>query len=161
MIRTVLARIGFLNEDVYKTVSIISGGERVKVALSKLFVSDINTLILDEPTNFLDTAALEALEKLLKEYEGSIIVVSHDRRFVASIAIRILEIRDENIHLFEGTYQEYKESQLQREADAHQDDYLLLETKISEVLSRLSIDPSEALEREFQELMREKREWDK
>lgn len=97
----------------------------------------------------------------MKEYEGSIIVVSHDRRFVASIATRILEIRDENIHLFEGTYQEYKESQLQREADAHQDDYLLLETKISEVLSRLSIDPSEALEREFQELMREKREWDK
>lgn len=161
LILTVPARIGFLNKDVFKTVGILSGGERVKVALSKLFVSDINTLILDEPTNFLDTTALEVLEKLLKEYEGSIIVVSHDRRFVENIATRILEIRDENIHLFEENYQEYKDNQLKREQDTHQDGYLLLETKISEVLSRLSIEPSGELEMEFQELMKEKREWDK
>src|SRR5699024_10291225 len=68
LIRTVLARLGFSNEDVYKDIKVLSGGERVKVALAKIFVSDCNTLILDEPTNFLDIYALEALEGLLKEY---------------------------------------------------------------------------------------------
>ncbi|WP_342536421.1 Vga family ABC-F type ribosomal protection protein [Sporosarcina sp. FSL K6-3508] len=161
LIRTVLARMQFFNEDVYKPVSVLSGGERVKVALTKLFVSDINTLILDEPTNFLDMVALEALEKLLKEYEGSVIFVSHDRQFIKSIATRILEIRDENIYLFEGTYKQYKYSQLQKDRDIDQDENLLLETKISEVLSRLSIEPSETLEKEFQELINEKRELNK
>lgn len=150
----------FFDEDVHKPISVLSGGERVKVALTKLFVSNINTLILDEPTNFLDTEALEVLETLLKEYEGTIIFVSHDREFIKNIATRILEIRNETIHLFEGTYQEYKQYQLQKNQDTFHDEYLLLETKISEVLSRLSIEPSETLEREFQKLTKEKRKLD-
>lgn len=160
LIRTVLARMQFFDEDVHKPISVLSGGERVKVALTKLFVSNINTLILDEPTNFLDTEALEVLETLLKEYEGTIIFVSHDREFIKNIATRILEIRNETIHLFEGTYQEYKQYQLQKNQDTFHDEYLLLETKISEVLSRLSIEPSETLEREFQKLTKEKRKLD-
>ncbi|PIB67218.1 ATP-binding cassette domain-containing protein, partial [Pseudomonas sp. 2822-17] len=71
-IRTVLARLNFLREDVYKVVGTLSGGERVKVALAKIFVSDINMLILDEPTNYLDIKAAAALESLLKEYEGTV-----------------------------------------------------------------------------------------
>lgn len=158
LIRTVLARMRFFNEDVYKRVDVLSGGERVKVALAKLFVSDINTLILDEPTNFLDIEAVEELEALLHAYEGSVLFVSHDRQFVDNIATRILEIRNQTIQVFEGNYQSYKQSQSQEEKDIHHDDYLLLETKISEVLSRLSLEPSEELEEEFQMLIKQKRE---
>ncbi|MEN1935194.1 Vga family ABC-F type ribosomal protection protein [Paenibacillus sp. 102] len=158
LIRTVLARMHFFREDVYKPVGVLSGGERVKVALTKLFLSDINTLVLDEPTNFLDMAAVEALESLLKEYEGSVIFVSHDRRFIENIATRILAICNQKIALFEGNYQQYKLGQVEKTRDTKEDKLLLLETKISEVLSRLSIEPSEELEIEFQKLLKEKRE---
>ncbi|MEH7123657.1 Vga family ABC-F type ribosomal protection protein [Bacillus sp. JJ1773] len=156
LIRTVLARMHFFRDDVYKLVGVLSGGERVKVALAKLFLSDINTLILDEPTNFLDTEAVEALESLLKEYEGTIIFVSHDRRFIENLATRILAIRDEKVELFEGTYQQYLHDEPQKFRNAEEDQRLVLETKISEVLSRLSIEPSEELEMEFQKLLKEK-----
>lgn len=158
LIRTVLARMHFFRDDVYKLVGVLSGGERVKVALTKLFLSDINTLVLDEPTNFLDMEAVEALESLLKEYEGSVIFVSHDRRFTENIATRILAIHNQEIELFEGNYQQYKLGQVEKTRDTKEDKLLLLETKISEVLSRLSLEPSEELEKEFQKLLKEKRE---
>lgn len=156
-IRIVLARMHFFREDVYKKISVLSGGERVKVALAKLFVSDINTLILDEPTNFLDIEAVEALESLLQEYTGTIIFVSHDRRFVSKIATRILAIEDKQLRVFEGTYEEFRHFVPQVERDSEEDRLLLLETKISEVLSRLSIEPTPELESEFQMLLAEKR----
>ncbi|RKL66081.1 ABC transporter [Salipaludibacillus neizhouensis] len=156
-IRTVLARLSFFREDVYKPIEVLSGGERVKVALAKLFLSDINTLLLDEPTNFLDTEAVEALESLLKEYEGSVIFVSHDRRFIESVATRILAIKNKEIELFEGTFDQYSQYEPQENRNVEEDKQLLLETKISEVLSRLSIDPSEELELEFQKLLEKKR----
>lgn len=157
VIRTVLARMHFFREDVYKPVSVLSGGERVKVALTKLFLSDINTLILDEPTNFLDMEAVEALESLLREYEGNVIFVSHDRRFIDNVATRVLTIRDQRIELFEGTYQQLKQAPPQSERDDEKDQSLLLETKITEVLSRLSLEPSQELEMEFQRLLEQKR----
>ncbi|GIP32117.1 Vga family ABC-F type ribosomal protection protein [Paenibacillus sp. J2TS4] len=169
LIRTVLARLHFFRDDVYKKVAVLSGGERVKVALAKIFLSDINTLILDEPTNFLDIETASALESLLKEYEGTVIFVSHDRRFIENIATRILTIHNKEIKLFEGTYQQYKQyeqakpskpSEVQKERNTQEDQRLLLGTKISEVLSRLSIEPSEELEREFQLLLEEKRKLD-
>ncbi|KHF40146.1 Vga family ABC-F type ribosomal protection protein [Halalkalibacter okhensis] len=156
-IRTVLARLHFFKEDVNKPGDLLSGGERVKVALAKVFLSDINTLVLDEPTNYLDMEAVEALESLLKEYGGSVIFVSHDRRFIEQVATRILEIRNEELHLFEGTYQQYKQSYDGESRSANEDKRLVIETKITEVLSRLSIEPSEALEKEFQELLLEKK----
>lgn len=157
LIRTVLARMHFFREDVYKRVGVLSGGERVKVALTKLFLSDINTLVIDEPTNFLDMEAVEALESLLKEYEGSVIFVSHDRRFVENIATRILTIHNQEIALFEGTYRQYKKDQPQKTRDTEKENRLLLETKISEILSRLSIEPTKKLEVEYQKLLKEKR----
>ena len=161
LVRTVLARMHFFNEDVYKPVNVLSGGERVKVALTKVFLSDVNTLVLDEPTNYLDVESLEALETLLNEYEGTIIFVSHDRQFIKNIATRILEIQNKELTFFEGTYKQYKTHQSEEKRDLQQDASLLLETKISEVLSRLSVEPSEELEREFQELMKEKRKLEK
>lgn len=157
LIRTVLGRLHFVRDDVYKKVGILSGGERVKVSLAKLFLSDINTLLLDEPTNFLDLAAANALESLLQEYEGTVLFVSHDRHFIKAIATRILVIRDQELELFEGTYQQYQEVKRTPKRESNEDQRLLLEMRLSEVLSRLSIEPTEALEREFQALVKEKR----
>jgi pleuromutilin/lincosamide/streptogramin A transport system ATP-binding/permease protein len=156
-IRTVLARLHFFREDVYKPVGVLSGGERVKVAFAKLFVSEINTIILDEPTNFLDISSVEALESLLQEYEGTVIFVSHDRQFIESIATRILAINNQEIQLFDGTYEEYKNYTPKKARDTQEEQRLLLETRITEVLSRLSIEPSDELELEFQKLLAEKR----
>jgi len=156
-IRTVLARLHFFREDVYKPVRVLSGGERIKVALAKLFVSEINTLILDEPTNFLDLESVEALELLLQDYEGTIIFVSHDRRFIEKVGSRIAVFENEEIHVFDGTYEEYKNYEPQEQRDLTEDKRMLIETKITEVLSRLSIAPSEELKKEFQALLAEKR----
>ena len=161
LIRTVLARMHFFDDDVYKSVKVLSGGERVKVALSKVFLSNVNMLVLDEPTNFLDLESLESLEALLQEYDGSIIFISHDRQFVENIATRILEIHNNELILFDGTYKEFRDRQPEGERDLQQDQALLLDTKISEVLSRLSIEPSEELEMEFQRLIKEKQSFKK
>jgi len=160
LIRTVLARLHFFRDDVYKPVGVLSGGERVKTALAKVFLSDINTLILDEPTNFLDIEAMNALESLLQEYEGTVIFVSHDRRFIENVASRILMFEGKAITLFDGTYEQYKQSKLQNNRSTYEEKRLLLEMKISDVLSRLSIEPSEELEQEFQKLLQEKRQLD-
>lgn len=159
-IRTVLARLHFFRDDVYKPIEVLSGGERVKAALAKIFLSDINTLILDEPTNFLDIEAVNALEALLKEYEGTVIFVSHDRRLIENVATRILLIRNGKMDLFEGTYRQYAENSGKKARNTEVEQRLLLETKISEVLSRLSIEPSDELERKFQKLLEEKRKLD-
>ncbi|SET27230.1 pleuromutilin/lincosamide/streptogramin A transport system ATP-binding/permease protein [Oceanobacillus limi] len=155
LIRTVLARLHFFQEDVHKQVDVLSGGERVKVVFAKLFLSDANLLILDEPTNYLDIYAVEALESLLKEYPGTVIFVSHDRRFMEEVAGRILHIHHQKIHGFNGSYQEYL--QFDQGKNSKEDDLLILETKISDVLSRLSIDPTPELEKEFQLLLKEKK----
>ncbi|WP_100012348.1 Vga family ABC-F type ribosomal protection protein [Lentibacillus sediminis] len=157
-IRTVLARLHLFREDVYKEVKLLSGGERVKVGLAKLFVSDINTLILDEPTNFLDIEALEALEELLAGYPGTILLVSHDRRFIEHIAERVLVIEQQEIGLFEGSYSDYKQAGAPEERDVAEEELMVVETRLSEVLGKLSIEPTDELEEEFQELLARKRD---
>ncbi|WP_010651915.1 Vga family ABC-F type ribosomal protection protein [Oceanobacillus massiliensis] len=157
LIRTVLARLHFYQDDVYKKVNVLSGGERVKVAFAKLFVSDVNLLILDEPTNFLDIEAVEALENLLKDYEGTILVVTHDRRFIQSIANRILSIENEEITLVDGSYEAFTNYKPEKEVNSQEQDLLLIETKITEILSKLSMEPTDRLEQEFQALLAEKR----
>ena len=154
MIRTVLARLHFRRDDVYKKVKVLSGGERVKVALAKIFVSDSNTLVLDEPTNFLDIEAMEALEKLLIDYEGTLLFVSHDRMFVEKIANKILEIKDQQIIIRDSFNVESKEVE---EVGTRDEQLLVIETKITDVLSRLSTEPSPGLEEEFQRLVQEKK----
>ena len=160
-IRTVLARLHFYREDVYKKVGVLSGGERVKVAFAKLFVSNINTLVLDEPTNYLDIEAVEALEDLLTDYEGTILLVSHDRRFVENITDHILAIEKQKITFFDGSFEAYKNYVPKQAADSIEQELLVIETKLTEVLSKLSLEPSEALELEFQALLKRKRELEK
>ncbi|WP_046175287.1 ribosomal protection-like ABC-F family protein [Domibacillus indicus] len=156
LIRTVLARIGFWGEDVFKKVSVLSGGERVKTALVKLLVSDANVLILDEPTNFLDIQAVEALESLLAEYRGTVLFTSHDRRFAERIATNVLAIEDGKLAAFTGTLHEYKEKKILPSHNEKAEKLLLLETKIAEVVSRLSLEPADELEQELKRLLRKK-----
>ena len=158
LMRTVLARLRFFRDDVYKKVDVLSGGERVKVAFAKLFVSDINTLLLDEPTNFLDIEAMEALEELLRDYGGTILLVSHDRRFITTIANRIFTIENQKINVFNGTYEAYKGRYEDQVQHAEDEELLVLQTKITEALSKLSIEPSVKLEKEFAELLARKKE---
>ncbi len=157
LIRTVLARLHFYGDDVYKKVGVLSGGERVKVSLAKLFVRDINTLILDEPTNFLDIQAVTALQSLLQEYDGTVLFVSHDRRFVEQVANRILRIENQELVMYEGGYQEVKENAWTNKQSIINEELMVIENRIIDVLSRLSLEPSEELENEFQKLLAQKR----
>ena len=156
-VRTVLARLHFYRDDVYKEIKVLSGGERVKVAFAKLFVSDCNMLILDEPTNFLDIDAVEALEQLLIDYEGTVLFVSHDRLFIKNIANRILAIENGKLISFEGNYEQFKNYTPKVEVDTNEQQLLLIDNKISEVLGKLSLDPTQELDLEFQELLRKKK----
>ena len=92
-IRSTLAWFNFFGEDVFKTVKMLSGGERARLTLSKLILSHMNLLILDEPTNHLDIDSREALESALEEFDGTIIAVSHDRYFIEKLASRIIELK--------------------------------------------------------------------
>ncbi len=109
-IRSTLARFLFTGDEVFKQTADISGGERVSLALARLMMNHDNLLILDEPTNHLDIPAREALENALKEFDGTILFVSHDRMFLSKMANRILEIDDKGIsHVYDMTYDEYSE----------------------------------------------------
>ncbi|PPA70698.1 Vga family ABC-F type ribosomal protection protein [Jeotgalibacillus proteolyticus] len=156
LIRTVLARLHFFREDVYKKVGVLSGGERVKTAFAKVFLSDLNTLILDEPTNYLDIQAVEALEQLLIDFKGTVLFVSHDRRLMERTATRVVEIKDQAMQVYQGSYTEFLQYTPVQQRDENEDERLKLETKISEVLSRLSLEPSEELDQEFKELLNRK-----
>ena len=92
-IRNTLAMFRFVGEDVYKEVSVLSGGERARLTLAKLILSHMNLLILDEPTNHLDIDSREALEAALEGFDGTVLVVSHDRYLIGRLATRILELK--------------------------------------------------------------------
>ena len=106
--RTVLIRLNFRRDDVFKPVSVLSGGERAKVALARLLLMDCNLLLLDEPTNHLDLFTLEELERLLADYGGTILFVSHDEEFVRKTATRIVRFDRRKLVSFEGTLGEMK-----------------------------------------------------
>ena len=108
-IRTTLAAFLFTGEDVYKRISDLSGGERGRISLAKLMLSESNFLILDEPTNHLDVTSKEILENALNAYEGTILYVSHDRYFINRTASRILELNGGKLVNYLGNYDYYLE----------------------------------------------------
>ena len=107
--RSLLGAFLFHGEDVDKKIKILSGGEKARVALAKTIVSKANFLLLDEPTNHLDIHSVELLVESLNKYEGTIILVSHDRYFISKAANKIWEIVDGRIKEFKGTYAEWVE----------------------------------------------------
>ncbi len=106
-IRSTLARFLFRNDDVFKPLSTLSGGERAKVLLTKLMLSQSNVLLLDEPTNHLDILSCEALQAALAAYEGTLLVVSHDRYLINSLADRIFYLTPNGMEVFEGNYEDF------------------------------------------------------
>ncbi|MBQ3408890.1 MAG: ABC-F type ribosomal protection protein [Clostridia bacterium] len=108
-LRNSLAAFMFYGDDVFKKINMLSGGEKVRLALCKILKKGPNLLILDEPTNHMDIIGKESLETLLKEYNGTIIVVSHDRFFVNKIADCLLVFKRGNVQFFDGPYEEYEE----------------------------------------------------
>lgn len=105
--RSYLARFLFIGEDVLDVVSTLSGGERVRLALARLLIAEPNVLILDEPTTHLDIPSREALERVLLSYGGTLLFVSHDRRFVSLLADRLWVIESGTVHPFDGGFQEW------------------------------------------------------
>jgi ATP-binding cassette subfamily F protein 3 len=117
-VRGLLGRFLFSGDTVFKKVRDISGGEKARLALAKMLMQPVNFLILDEPTNHLDIPAKEMLEDALKEYEGSVVIVSHDRYFISQVATKIVEVRDCELRIYAGNYDYYlsKIDEEQREA---------------------------------------------
>ena len=113
MVRGMLGRLLFSADDNKKKVKVCSGGEKNRLLFGKLMMSDANVLILDEPTNHLDMESIEALNQALARYDGTVIFVSHDREFVSSLATRVIEIKDQKMVNFQGTYDEYLVSQME------------------------------------------------
>ncbi len=108
-VRNVLAAFLFTGDDVFKRISEISGGERGRVSLAKLMLSDANLLILDEPTNHLDIVSKEILEDAINAYEGTVLYVSHDRYFINKTATRILDLTEQKLLNYPGNYDYYLE----------------------------------------------------
>ncbi len=106
-VRTLLGRFLFSGDMVHKTVAALSGGEKARLALAKMLLAPANLLILDEPTNHLDIPAKEMLESALKDYDGTVLIVSHDRFFISQVANKIVEIRDGELRLYRGDYSYY------------------------------------------------------
>ena len=114
-VRSLLGSFGLTNESVFKEVSQISGGEKARLALALMIIKPSNLLILDEPTNHLDIPSKQMLEKALSNYNGTALIVSHDRYFISKVANKIVEIRDGQLIKYRGDYKYYKEKKIEEQ----------------------------------------------
>lgn len=163
--RIFLSRLLFKKEEVYKKVNVLSGGERVKASFVKVFLSDINLLILDEPTNYLDVYSLEVLEAALREYARTILFVSHDRRFISTVANSILSIENHKLITTRGSYEEYLDKRGNKtdvRAKDLENEILILENRMSEIINKISMpsikDDSKKLDIEYYEVLKKLQE---
>lgn len=162
-IRINLNLFGFKGDEVYKKVRVLSGGEKVKVALCKIILEDNNLLLLDEPTNYLDIISMEALEKSLRNTNKTMLIVSHDRRFISSVCDYIIEIKDKSLREFNGNLNEYEKSKtivkLDKQEQIDKDKILILENKLSHIISMLCIEDNinkkQEYEKEYENLLNE------
>jgi ATP-binding cassette subfamily F protein 3 len=106
-LRSILGCFLFSEDDVFKTIAVLSGGERNRYALARMLMMPSNFLLLDEPTNHLDMRAKEVLLTALQDYSGTLVFVSHDRYFIDKLSTRIFEVEDGKVHVFPGNYEDY------------------------------------------------------
>jgi len=171
IVRTILARLLFKRDDVYKKVGLLSGGEMVKASIAKLIVSEANLLILDEPTNYLDVFSMEALQSVLMEYEGTILLVSHDRWLVDKVADRIIVIENCKTRTLHESYSQYlslKDGFNNKQQDEHdnlKERETILRMRLAEITGKLSLpgknDDIEELEKELNEIVAQLKELNK
>ena len=161
-VRNVLAAFLFTGDDVYKRIQDLSGGEQGRVSLAKLMLSDANFLILDEPTNHLDIQGKEVLEEAIRNYEGTVLYVSHDRYFINKTATRIIELFSNRFDNYIGNYDYYieKKEDVRAYGDSLQKDKMPLEAIDPEEAQRLEEKESKRLDWENQkELFAKRRKW--
>ena len=161
-VRNVLAAFLFTGDDVYKRIQDLSGGEQGRVSLAKLMLSDANFLILDEPTNHLDIQGKEVLEEAIRNYEGTVLYVSHDRYFINKTATRIIELFSNRFDNYIGNYDYYieKKEDVRAYGDSLQKDRMPLEAIDPEETQRLEEKESKRLDWENQkELSAKRRKW--
>ena len=161
-VRNVLAAFLFTGDDVYKRIQDLSGGEQGRVSLAKLMLSDANFLILDEPTNHLDIQGKEVLEEAIRNYEGTVLYVSHDRYFINKTATRIIELFSNRFDNYIGNYDYYieKKEDVRAYGDLQQKDKEPLEAIDPEEAQRLEEKESKRLDWENQkELSAKRRKW--
>ena len=157
--RTVMARLGLQGDAVFKPLGLLSGGEKAKTALGRLLLMDCNTLLLDEPTNHLDLFTMEELEKLLANYGGTLLFVSHDEEFVRKIATRIIRFDGRKLVTTEGGWDEMKKpAQTKGPAADRALEISRLEMRMAVLSARMARPPKgdrpEQLQQEYLELAR-------
>ncbi|MBK2003486.1 ribosomal protection-like ABC-F family protein [Listeria ivanovii] len=162
MTKEVLGSMHFKETDWLKKASLLSGGERVKLLLSMLLVSDANFLILDEPTNYLDIFAMEALETLIQNFTGTVLFVSHDRTFVSQVAEQLLVIESGKMAFYRMTITEYEASITPSRIT--EEDKLILEMRMSEIAAKLmqpnlKEEDKALLEKDYQEVITKRRQF--
>lgn len=147
-VRNILARLLFRQGDIEKRAAVLSGGERIKLSFAKLITSEANVLLLDEVTNYLDMPSIEALQDMLLSYEGTILLVSHDKMFADQVATRVLTIRDKRI--------EQEEERRSEKMPMGGEMRMVLELRLTSTLSKLSLtkgEEKERLEAEYEQIL--------
>jgi ATP-binding cassette subfamily F protein 3 len=106
-LRSILGSFLFSEDDVFKQIGVLSGGERNRYALARMLMVPSNFMLLDEPTNHLDMRAKDVLLRALQDYNGTVVFVSHDRYFIDKLATRVVEVEDGKVHVYPGNYEDY------------------------------------------------------
>lgn len=158
-IRITLARFLFRGDTVYKKVELLSGGERVRVSLCKIILSDNNLLILDEPTNYLDIISMRALEEALKNSNKTMIIVSHDRKFISEVCDEVLTIENKKLTHYPYSYKEYikriNEPKKCKNDRTKEERLILIKNKIVELISLISIENNIEKKKEYEKYYEE------
>jgi len=152
--RTILACFLFRREDVFKKIKDLSMGEKCRVAFVKLYFSDANLLVLNEPTNYLDISTREQMEEALTVYPGSVVIVSHDPYLLRKVANRVMEIESGNISHYKGSYVDWEEShKLTPEKQGIENEISLLEMELVELYGQeeANLDKIKEIKRKLEE----------
>jgi len=154
-IRSYLAKFMFYDSDVDREISELSGGERARISLLKLMISDTNFILMDEPTNHLDIDSKEILEDAILDYEGTMLIISHDRYFLNKIAIKILEMKSDGMDEYMGNYSYYENKQKEiKESSIERESQIVSKTQLAKEKKKQNLKKNEIknIEKEMEDI---------